>query len=228
MNKGNRINKRLHATELRRQGHSLSYISEKVGVSRGTLSHWLRDIAYIPHTLTAETIKKARAKSAITKNKRRLETMAVTKVFVFKELAAMTDRELFFVGIGLLAGRGNVASERVEFTTSDAKEAAIFTKWLKRGVGVPANHIYARVILGPSHTGATALDFWSKAIAIPNSHIKKTVVNRSEQGRGTVNPRFSGAPFGSIRIHTKNNGKNAYGVLLFRRIQAIIEYVAKS
>lgn len=229
MNRGNRTNKRLHATELRRQGHSLSYISGKIGVSRGTLSHWLRDIAYVPHASTTETIKKARAMSAVTKNKRRLETLAKTKESIAKEFAAskVTDRELFFMGIGLLAGRGNVAAERIEFTTSDAKEAVIFTKWLKKGVNVPTDHIHARIILQSSHTGASALDFWSKTTGIATSQIKKTVIDRREEGRKAINPRFSSAPFGSIRIYTRNNGKNLYGVLLFRRIQAIIECIAR-
>lgn len=227
MNTGNRTNKKLHATELRRSGHSLTYISEKIGVSRGTLSHWLRDIAYVPHTSTLETMKRARAKSAVTKNRKRLESIGKLKDVVTKEFGDITDRELFFVGIGLLAGRGNMAGERIEFTTSDAKEAAIFTRWLKRGVKVPTDHIYGRIILHPSHRESTALDFWTKTTGILPANIKKTVIDRREEGRTALNPRFSSAPFGSIRIHIRNNGKNAYGVLLFRRIQAIIECVAK-
>ena len=43
------------AIKLRKEGYSYSYIKDKLGISKGTLSYWLRDIKYVPNEYTLKT-----------------------------------------------------------------------------------------------------------------------------------------------------------------------------
>lgn len=56
------------AVELRKAGYSHTYIAERTGVSKSTLSSWLGGLSYKPNTETVLKIGKARAASGLAKS----------------------------------------------------------------------------------------------------------------------------------------------------------------
>ena len=60
------------AIEMRKAGYSYTYIKNKIGVSKSTLSSWLSKIVYIPNKETVNKIKQARNSAIETQNKFRL------------------------------------------------------------------------------------------------------------------------------------------------------------
>lgn len=61
--------------KLRKEGHSYNYISEKIGISKSTLSGWLFNVPYTPNQITINRIGKARAASGYWKAKRKQESI---------------------------------------------------------------------------------------------------------------------------------------------------------
>jgi transcriptional regulator with XRE-family HTH domain len=223
-------NERIHAVELRQKGHSLSYISQKIAVSRGTLSHWLRDIPFSPNEITLERMQKARAKSAVSRHNLRSQKIAKIRLSLDKEIGLVTDRDLQMIGIGMLAktgrvtGRQNISGgslERIELTTSDAKLAKLCVLWLTKGLHVNLEHIYCRLAIGHNSASNQMINFWHQATTIPKGHIKvKTLVAKRASSQ-----LLSSAPFGSVKIYLKGKGRTDLGVLLHRKIIASIDRV---
>lgn len=244
-------NKKQHAINLRLEGYSLSHISSKIGVSRASLSHWLRDIPYTPNQSTVEYMKKARLNSAVTKSRRRIQSVGELKKTMAEELGPISDRDLLMMGLGLFMKSGRVTSggagrsglsgsavERIELSTADAKLARLFVLWIERGLTVPKEYIFVRLTILPSLDAERCRDFWSQVLKIPKGQIK--IGSREVRTtRLAGNPKFSSAPFGSVKLYLKNhpatvegadfvirNGKNSLGVLLFRKIQAMVDAIA--
>ena len=80
---------------LRKEGHSYNYISQKTGMSKSTLSGWLSSIPYTPNKITIERIGKARAASGRVKAKIKLESMKRAGREAKKEIGELTKRDLF-------------------------------------------------------------------------------------------------------------------------------------
>lgn len=208
-----------NAVELRQQGYSLSAISAKIHVSRATLSHWLRDIPYEPNEQTQISQKKARTRSALTRNRRRIEVIGLNKAAIHQTIGDITTRDLLMLGVGIYAGRGASAYERVELSTAEAKLGRLFVRWLVEGLQVPMSNVYVRLHLSRVQEASRCSSFWSQALHIPESQIKAIPTERGSAG-----------PFGYVKIYLKNekNGKKEFGVHLFRKVEAMIDFIAKN
>lgn len=241
-----------NAVDLRKKGYSLSYISQKTGVSRGTLSFWLRDLPYMPNEDTIANINKARLRSAVSRNQSRLLCISSDKKQVADELLGSinpavgaesadngTDRkskifklsklskqEILLMGVGIFAGRGKGVQERIELNTSDSKLARLFVIWLLKGLDVPIENISLRLNLFPSHHVEQCKNFWMQALSLPEGSIGHVFIDDRNRQNQKGNPRFGSAPFGSVKVHVKNNGKKEFGVLLFRKVEAVVDAIA--
>ncbi|MEY2664594.1 MAG: hypothetical protein RIT04_402 [Candidatus Parcubacteria bacterium] len=234
-------NEKRHAVDLRLEGYSLSYISGKMGVSRATLSHWLRDIAYSPNEFTTANVKKARIASAVSKNRNRRDAITRIKRVAATELGTTTNRDWLLLGLGLFAKTGRAspshrtntsgsfgggANERIELSTGDAKMGRLFILWLTKGLNIPEKHIFGQLVLSSGTDPKFSKQFWSESLKIPIGHISTTLLqdrSLSTNARITGNPRFSGAPFGSIKIYLKAEGRTDLGVQLFRKVQGMLD-----
>jgi hypothetical protein len=224
-------NKKQHAVDLRLEGYSLSYISEKIGVSRASLSHWLRDVSYSPNEFTQNTMNKARTHSATTRSRIRRESIGEFKKKAASDLGSISNRDLLMIGLGLFARSGRVggggiragsAFEKIELFTSDAKLARLFVLWIQNGLTIPTEYIFVRITVTPSLRADMCSEFWAQALKIPKGQIKIGHIEHRISG----NPKFSSAPFGSVKVYLKNQGRTDLGVKLFRKIEAMVSCVA--
>jgi hypothetical protein len=216
--------KKRQATDLRLEGYSLGYISGKLGVSRTTLSHWLRDITYSPNEFTRAHVKKARVASAMTKNHNRRDSITQLKRVAATELGTTTNRDWLLFGLGFFAktGRSNTSSsfggaanERIELSTGDAKMGRLFILWLTRGLNIPAGHIFVQLFLSQGTDPKLPKQFWSESLKIPIGHIKTSSVKSRT--------RTSSNSFGSIKVYIKAQGRTDLGVQLFRKVQGMLD-----
>ena len=107
------------AIELRKKGYSYSIINERLGVSKSTLSNWLGNIEFFPNREVIEKIGRAKLKSALSKNKTKLDDIKKRKKEGVEEIGTLSKRDLFMLGIGLYLGEGSKALEEIRIVNCD-------------------------------------------------------------------------------------------------------------
>lgn len=123
------------AVGLRQAGLSYREIGQRVNVSRGSLSRWLRDIALTPdqqsriHQQNLAIRKKfvqynGQKRAAALAEKERIRTEAA------QEVHALSSRELRLIGTALYWAEGSKTG-LVEFVNSDPLMVALMMRWFR-------------------------------------------------------------------------------------------------
>ena len=212
------------AVRLRRLGHSYSYISEKILISKSTLHYWLATIPYTPNAETIERIGKARAKSGMVKSRLKRESIAKAKELAKDDIGALSKRDLFMLGIGLYIGEGTKTHSIIRVINADPKVIVLAIKWFKEGCGLNNTNFSIRLHLYPDNSEEDSLRFWSRATGLPKNQFQKIQVDLRKDKKMFKRGKL---PYGTAHLTVKSNGKKEFGVFLSRRINAWIEEVVE-
>lgn len=197
--------KRKHkAIVLRKKGYSYSQIKAKLGLSKGTLSEWLR-----PFPLSPERIKELNANSPIRIEKYR-NTMARKRQLKLdnafqiakKDIGDFTKRELFIFGFVLYWAEGaKTRVSSVALGNTDPAMLKFFIKWLKL-LGVPKDKLTIKLHLYKDMNKKKTISFWCKILNVKSSQFIKPYVKDSKTtdlsykngfGHGTCNIVYDNA-----------------------------------
>ena len=186
---------------LRAKGKSYSEIKELMGVGKGTLSVWLRDMP-----LSAEQIRSLRAlhprrieRFRATMQRKRDVRLASAYTQVQKDIGHLSKRDLFIAGIYLYWGEGTKADRgNVAVANTNPAVIRVFLAWLEC-MNVPCEKVNVRLHLYADMDIEKETNFWSSEIGIPVSQFRKPYVKKSTltgltykngYGHGTCNVRF--------------------------------------
>ncbi|MEK9132299.1 MAG: hypothetical protein AAB606_01130 [Patescibacteria group bacterium] len=170
-----KISERNASVELRQKGWALKKIAEHLGVSRGSVSYWVRGIVVPP--ISGDEL---RQKRFLGDEKRRTTIFEKTTALLrdieqdcLKEVKAVSKRDLFIAGIMLYAGEGAKHkaphSQRVEFTNADISITQIFVRFLVECCSVQKEDIRLRLFLYEDMNEEAAKRFWADNLRIPLS-----------------------------------------------------------
>lgn len=189
--------KHLQALTLRKQGLPYSVIKLKLGVSKSTLSYWLRDMP-----LELDRINELRAKSP-KRIERFRDTMRVKREKrldgvcnqVKKDIGKLTKREFLIAGFFLYWGEGGKTQRySISLSNTDPSMIRFYLKWL--GVlGVPLSKITVRLHLYSDMDIKRETNFWMKESGLLSEQFKKPYIKQSQYlyvselgfGHGTCN-----------------------------------------
>jgi hypothetical protein len=170
------------AVEMRLAGKSYSEIKERLGVSKSTLSLWLRE-----HPLSEEQMKNLRDW-----NPRRIENYKKTCQIrrarilqgvyeeVKKDIGTLTKRELFIAGIFLYWAEGTKTSNAtVAVSNTDPIMLKTFLVWLEQ-MGIKKSELKVYLHLYSDMDVQKELLFWSKILHIPLAQFRKPYVKTSK------------------------------------------------
>ena len=154
---------RARARALRRAGKTYDQIQQELGVSRGSVSLWVRDLPK-PHRTREEA-------SAITRRgwdlrlQIREEERQRTKAAATAEIGTLSERELFLLGVGLYWSEGSKSKpyqcrESVIFVNSDPDMIRVYLAWLDL-LGVEQDRLRFRLMIHESADVAGAERFWA-------------------------------------------------------------------
>jgi len=208
------------AINYRKRGYSYGMISEKIGLSKSTLSTWLKEIPYIPSKRVINRIGAARAKSAQTKHNQKVANILMAKKLAKKELGKLTKRDLWLLGIGLYLGEGTKSQETVQMINSDPKVIKLSIEWLKRICGLSVKNFTITVYAYPDNNIQKTINFWSKTTGISKNQFSKTQIDRRTDKLIKNKRKLA---YGTARLTVKTNGKKEFGASLHRRIMGWIE-----
>jgi transcriptional regulator with XRE-family HTH domain len=216
--------KKNKAIYYRKKGFSYGLISTKTGVSKSTLSDWLKEIPYNPNKETIKRIGSARLKSAQKKSLARVENIKEMKDLATKDIGKLDKRDVFMLGLGLYWGEGNKSYNHTRVVNSDPDIIISSIKWFKEICGLNNKNFTISLALYPDSDINKCLNFWSKKTGIPIKNFRKTQVDK----RKDKSPKKRGKlPYGTAHLHIIANGEKKFGVELHRRIIGWIEAVSK-
>ncbi len=203
------------AITLRREGYSYNIIAAKLNLPKSTLSDWLSEIPYKPNREIIERVKNARLKSAIFKNRQKIDQINEMRDIASKELGEISRRDLWLLGIGIYLGEGSKSNETIRVVNSDPDIIKIAMGWFEKICGLGTKNFRPYLHLYPDNDVKKSLAYWSGITKIPRNQFGKISIDR----RTDKSTRKSGKlPYGTIHLHAKSLGDKEHGRKLHRRI----------
>ena len=197
------IDKRL-ALELRKQGKSYSEIKSSIGVSKSTLSYWLRDFP-LPEARIRELrdwnqkrIEHYRQTRSKTKEDRLNRTYFKQKKIIFP----FSKRDLFIAGLFLYWGEGSKTRiGELQVANTDPAVPRFFIYWTTKFLRLDKSKIRVHLHLYSDMNTEKEIEFWSKTLEVPKPQFTKPyikvnsseMINRGTFGHGTCTIKVANA-----------------------------------
>jgi transcriptional regulator with XRE-family HTH domain len=165
---GNRgkTTERARARVLRAQGWTMPDIAAELGVSRGSVSAWTRDIEVVVARRASPRAPNAlqRAKAA---------EIDALRAEGRRRIGQLTQRDLLIAGTALYAGEGAKTDGKLVFANSDARMVALFLTWLRRFFMPDESRLRVRLYLHEGLDLDGAIAFWADLTGIPPTQFQK-------------------------------------------------------
>lgn len=207
-----KIKEKIKAVSLRKLGKSYSEINEKVKVSKGTLSLWLRNIRLTQkqERKLYVTLRRRNAyKGAkIQQERRKIRTKQIVRE-AKREVKYLFKEPLFLSGLMLYWAEGDKSEERevVKFSNSDPIMIRFMMKWFRNVCKVPEKKFRIALHIHKLHCRKDIEKYWSKLTNVPLIQFHKTQIKPTSL-KHRKNRLYDGTC--TIRINSKD---------LFRRIK---------
>ncbi|MEU3435187.1 hypothetical protein [Streptomyces sp. NPDC006863] len=173
---------RAKARELRLQGMTYDQIQVELGCSKSSISLWVRDLPKPERTRTREQSSAIGRRGWETTLQRRDAERRAARQRAEEEVGALSDRELFLVGVALYWAEGSKSKpyrtqERVTFVNSDPGMIEVFLAWL-RVLGVADDHLRFHVHIHETADVTAAEQFWAALTGAGPEAFGKTSLKR--------------------------------------------------
>ncbi|WP_030262171.1 hypothetical protein [Streptomyces violens] len=204
---------RAQARELRRAGKTYNEIVAELGVSKSSVSLWVRDLPKpIPSPERMHRMREARWAPY---REARDRQCAETKAAAAKEIGKLSDRELFLIGAGLYWAEGSKdkpyrRTEVVAFVNSDPDMIRVYLRWLDL-LGVGRDRLHLHVMIHESADVAGAERYWADLTGVDVTTFGKTTLKKHNPK--TVRKNVGEGYRGCLVIRVKQ------GADLYRRIE---------
>lgn len=165
------------ARDLRAQGWTYGEIVEELGVSKGSVSLWCRDVP-VDEEVWAARVRANRNRGARMKRSHPLALARQAQINALSSEGAvrvgvLSERDLLIAGAALYAGEGAKRDGAVRFSNCDPRMIALFCAWLRRFFEVDESRLRVRLYLHEGLDLDAANEFWSRLTGIPVSQFGK-------------------------------------------------------
>ncbi|HRY62599.1 MAG TPA: hypothetical protein P5056_02425 [Candidatus Paceibacterota bacterium] len=184
-----KFEQRIRAKKLRTEGMSLGDIAKNLGVSKGTVGLWCRDIIL---TKEQESLLKqkvirlgltGRMKGAEMNKKSKESRIELAKKDSEDRLSKLSEKDLFVCGLSLYWAKGSKSpSSRFCFTNSDPAMIKIFLNFLYKIYNVQKKAIMPKIAINETHRDREkiVLKYWSNLLGIPLGQFRNTSFNKTK------------------------------------------------
>ncbi len=208
------------AITLRKRGMSYSQIKEVLGVGKGTLSAWLKDMP-----LSEQRIKELRAFSPMriercrnTKLKKKQNRLDAVFRNVSEDIGTLSERELFLAGLFLYWGEGwKSTNATTALTNTNPKMLILFLRWLKL-IGVDKSLVKVRLDLYVDMDIKKQVTFWAKELSLSTSQFTKPYIKKSRRSDITYKTGFG---HGTCSVMFGNRDVHEYVLAGVRRLSEL-------
>jgi AcrR family transcriptional regulator len=174
---GGKVEEQQRAREMRASGMTMPDIAVALGVSKGSVSLWTRDVPVPPMVR-----RRTRSHTEHPAKVRAREEVAELDLLGLARLSDLNDQAFLAAGAALYAGEGTKATGGVGFANTNPDIATFFMAWLRRFFAVDEARLRASLYLHRGLDLEAASAFWSGALAIPLSQFNQPqIVDREAQ-----------------------------------------------
>ena len=179
------------ARQLRADGWTLRDIAAELGVSRSSVSVWVRDVPFVP---TARGPYHGPRKPHPA-HLRKLAEIEHCRNEAEDEIGELSPRDLMMFALALYAGEGAKTDGQVRFANTDPSLVRLFLGWLRSGFDIDEGRLRVALYLHADLDLHEAERFWSRATSIPLEQFTKPYravvdstmrINRHRYGCATV------------------------------------------
>ncbi|MDD2758505.1 MAG: helix-turn-helix domain containing protein [Patescibacteria group bacterium] len=181
------------AMELRKEKKSYRQISEQLGISKSTVSLWLKNLKWsedIIDELAKIAKTKSRAQLKVMTEKRRQQNEARRKEAAkeaARQFSGFLKNYIFLTGISIYWGEGDKQAHNglVRMSNTDPMMLRLFIKFLKEICGVPQERIKLWLLLYPDNNEEACRKYWKRLCHVQDSQFVKTqrIVGRHKKRR---------------------------------------------
>jgi hypothetical protein len=212
MGYGGKYVERQRARELRAQSCTLNEIAHELGVSKASVSVWVRDVEFTPRPRTgghpAGPTHPLRVKKQAEVERCHQEAIEF--------IGEVSDRDRLMYALALYAGEGAKGGDKILFANSDPDLVRVFLGWFRHQFELDESRLRMRLYLHEDLDLDCALAFWKDVTNIPISQFQK--------------------PYRAEADHTLRGNRHVYGcvgvqycsTLLHRRVMGMIAAVTSS
>jgi hypothetical protein len=171
------LTERERARQLRAQAWTINEIVAELGVSKSSVSVWIRDVEFDEATRAARAGANRR-RGARRRGPNQLQQRKQAEIVRLIADGAgwigdLTDRDLLIAGTALYAGEGAKTDGSVLFANSDPRMVALFLRFLRQFFDVDESRLRLRLYLHAGLDIDRATNFWSGLTAIPPQQFQK-------------------------------------------------------
>lgn len=185
------------AQRLRKQGKSYGEIKRMLGVSKSTLSFWLKDVLLSPEHRSRLYTKQIQILSLGPKSQKERRAKEIERIIkeANKEIEMpLSKQTLLLMGAALYWAEGSKGN-RFQVTNSDPVLIAFMIRWIKEIFGITAKDLKAKLNIYPQQNDLFIQKFWSNLTGIPLQNFLKSYVKPMSTGYKKNNLYY-----GTIRI----------------------------
>ena len=150
------------ARAMRADGRTLADIAARLGVSRSSVSLWVRDVEFTPSPRRSGAQRRPHPF-----HERKLQEIAELDAHGRARIGVLTDDAFLAAGVVLYAGEGSKTGGAVKFVNSDPGMVTLFCSWLRRYFEIDESRLRARLYLHEGLDLEAAESHWSDVTGIP-------------------------------------------------------------
>jgi transcriptional regulator with XRE-family HTH domain len=158
----------IRARELRAEAWTLADIAGELGVSKSSVSLWVRDVDFEPRPRA-----RARRRGPNVLQVRKQAEIDALLAEGRERIARLSERDLLIAGTALYAGEGAKTDGSVKFANSDPRMIALFCAWLRQFFDVDERRLRVQLYLHQGLDLDDATDFWSRLTDIPTGQFQQ-------------------------------------------------------
>jgi transcriptional regulator with XRE-family HTH domain len=204
---------RIQARRLRAQGCSIKEIQQLLGVSRSSVSLWVRDVPLTPEQQAAliERIRLGPMRAGVASAARARERRAA-----FQEHGRLRARDastVYAAGCMLYWAEGGKRRNSVHLTNADPQVLAFFARFLREELDVAddAMSVYCNLFADHLEHQSEIEQFWLDTLRLPRTALRKSIVN--VYSKYSQKKRDNKLPYGTCRlvVHSTEIVQTIYG-----------------
>ncbi|GAA0481855.1 helix-turn-helix transcriptional regulator [Streptomyces olivaceiscleroticus] len=200
---------RLKARSLREQGLTYDEIRAELGVSKSSISAWVRDLPKpAPRWKKVPQMERLERAQRAFRTDRDEERLRLTRDAA-QEIADINDRELLLIGAALYWAEGSkdkayARRESLTFINSDPRMIQVYVRWLEL-LDVERHRMRCSLHIHDSADLVEATEFWSELTGVPAGDFLKPSVRHDNPGTNRLNrgPSYRGC----LRIYVTNSAR---------------------
>jgi len=167
MGYGGKVAEQERARELRARSWTLKEIAAELGVAKSSVSHWVRDIEFVPR---ARRMGPRRPSSLMLAKWREIEELRAAWL---EAIGRLSEREFLVAGTALYAAEGAKRDGSMKFANTDPRMILFFVTWLRRFFVVDESRLRLRLYLHDGLDLEAANAFWTEMTGIPVAQFTK-------------------------------------------------------